>query len=148
MSHQNTQKLSILLVDDDLDDQFFFRESIMHIDQEIDLSVASSGKEAEKKIKEFKPCIIFLDINMPGQSGKEFLENIRCQNEFKDVSVIMFTTSSNQDDIKDCYRLGANLFVTKPLSSVEQGKLMQKIFKLYSEGNLFTGELDKFVFKN
>ncbi len=140
------RSLSVLLVDDDLDDQFFFREALKHVDQSVQLSVAMHGLEAMQKLGSLSPTIIFLDINMPAQNGKECLRAIRAQKDFDHITIVMFTTSSNEEDIEECFRNGANLYVTKPLSTIEQANILKKVFSLYLNNKLAKPKKDNFVF--
>ncbi|WP_406568159.1 response regulator [Algoriphagus halophytocola] len=76
-----------------------------------------------------KPHYIFLDLNMPMLSGKECLSKIRKLQGYKDVPIIIFSTSSFRGDIEDCKKLGASHFFTK-VTSISQ--LSETITKLVS----------------
>lgn len=143
----NQHSLSILLVDDDQDDQFFFREALTHIELDIRLSVANNHQEAAKFLSAYTADLIFLDINMPVINGKDSLKYIRENKKFNKVKVIMFTTSSSDKDIETCYELGANLYVTKPLSTSYYSSILQKIFQLSSQNLLHNLSKEQFVFK-
>jgi CheY-like chemotaxis protein len=60
------------------------------------------------------PNIIFLDINMPLMDGLTALEQIRSNEAFRDVSIMIFSTSDNPVSIRTAYRLGAQLYLRKP----------------------------------
>lgn len=64
---------------------------------------------------ERKPGIILLDLNLPGTDGMEILKRIKKSDSLKTIPVIIFTTSDSEDDITECYRLGANSYITKPV---------------------------------
>jgi CheY-like chemotaxis protein len=138
--------ISVILVDDDLDDQFFFKEGLRHMEHSIHLTVASSSAEALNLLLSCSPSIIFLDINMPGQSGKECLKTIRNNKEYDHITVIMFTTSSSEEDIDECFANGANLYVIKPLSTIEQTNMLNRIFSLYKSRELIQPGKQHFVF--
>ena len=64
---------------------------------------------------EQKPCIVLLDINLPGLNGGEVLERIRADERLRSIPVIMLTTSSDERDVQMAYRLGANSYIQKPV---------------------------------
>jgi len=102
----------ILTVDDEMGIDSFFYEFFSARNYEV-LS-AQSGKEAIAIAKKDKPRIILLDINMRGLNGIETLKAIR---EFdKEVVIIMVTGVKDDDVINEALDLGANDYITKPLS--------------------------------
>lgn len=106
-----------LLVDDDLDDTGLFHEALHEIDPTIICYIEHNGKAALDKLnnKEFLlPDIIFIDINMPGMNGWQFLEELKKEPEYKKVPVIMYSTSSYTGDADKAIDLGALCFFTKP----------------------------------
>ena len=60
-----------------------------------------------------RPCLILLDLNMPGMGGRKFLEIIKQDAAFRDIPVVILTTSNYEPDIKACYALGANAYLLK-----------------------------------
>jgi two-component system, response regulator len=65
------------------------------------------------------PAMVLLDINLPKIGGLDVLRRIRADDRSRDLPVIMLTTSGEQRDIVDSYRLGANSFVRKPVVFAE-----------------------------
>ena len=105
----------ILLVDDDVDDQLYFRDAINEISPEAHCEIANNGKEALVQIEvPPPPDLIFLDLNMPIMNGYELLSTLKKSPRFKDIPVVIVTTSKNNNDIEQSQKLGANLFFTKP----------------------------------
>jgi CheY-like chemotaxis protein len=121
----------VLLVEDDPDDQFLFKDVMFKLDPEIQLHMVSGADKAIEFIESTLPTIIFLDINMPLQSGKECLKRIRNKPEWNQIKVVMFTTSSSNHDIDDCFENGADRYVIKPLSVVDQSKILKKLIFLH-----------------
>lgn len=74
-----------------------------------------------------KPDVILLDINMPRVDGFEVLETIKRDDKFKNIPVIMLTTTDNQREIDRSYKLGANSYITKPVAFDD---FIEKITKL------------------
>ncbi|GAB3223312.1 response regulator [Hymenobacter seoulensis] len=70
------------------------------------------------------PAIILLDLNMPGTDGRTVLGILKHDPRLHSIPVIIFSTSSNANDIDECYRLGANSYLTKP---VEYAMLEEKV---------------------
>jgi len=107
----------ILLIDDDMDDIELFREALEEVNPSILLQFANDGYEAVKNLTERKdalPDLIFLDISMPTFSGLQCLASFKKDEQLKDLPVIMYTTSSQEREIRTARELGASAFVTKP----------------------------------
>ena len=62
------------------------------------------------------PAFVMLDLNMPGTDGRDVLMALKRDAVLRSTPVIIFTTSANARDVEDCYRLGANSYLTKPLA--------------------------------
>lgn len=63
-----------------------------------------------------RPSIILLDLNLPGTDGREVLREVKGNAELSPIPVIVLTTSSNEQDVEDCYRAGANSYIQKPVN--------------------------------
>jgi CheY-like chemotaxis protein len=106
-----------LLVDDDTDDKELFCEALGEVDASITCDYATDGYEALNKLKTGRgslPDIIFLDINMPEMDGWQCLTKIKNSSSYKDIPVIMYSTSSHKKLSEIAKDLGALLFFTKP----------------------------------
>ncbi len=107
----------LLLIDDDTDDTDLFREALEEVDASMQLHCSENGEEALFLLKETdKPEIIFLDINMPRMNGWECLKRLKSNDTYKDIPVIMYSTSSHQHEINRAINMGALSFITKPHS--------------------------------
>lgn len=62
-----------------------------------------------------KLSVILLDLNLPGTDGKIILQKIKSDPLFKFIPVVIFSSSSNVQDIEDCYNKGANAYIIKPM---------------------------------
>ena len=110
-------KKFFLLADDDNDDAELFTEALSCIDPRVEFHHVEDGYELFQFLKDTegrKPDIIFLDLNMPEMSGWQCLAKLKDDAEFKDVPVIMYSTSSSARDKKVAIDLGAVGFLTKP----------------------------------
>ncbi len=72
------------------------------------------GKYAERG-PEKNPCLILLDLNMPGMDGRAALKKIKQDGSLRAVPVIVLTTSADDKDIELCYQLGASTYIQKPV---------------------------------
>lgn len=106
----------ILNVDDDQEDREFFCMAMLEIDHSAICLTANSGIEALAILKKQNPLpdYIFLDINMPMMNGKQCLKELKSIPDLKEIPVIMYSTSTDTNEIKECYRLGAEDFLIKP----------------------------------
>ena len=107
--------IEFLLVDDDNDDSDLIFEVLKEIDTGIKYTYAIEGPEAFKMLENgYRPSIIFLDINMPGMSGWQCLTKLKANEQYKQIPVIMYSTSSYQHEIDKAFELGALAFFTTP----------------------------------
>ncbi|WBA43291.1 response regulator [Hymenobacter canadensis] len=79
------------------------------------------------------PAIVLLDLNMPGTDGRTVLDTLKQDPQLASIPVIIFTTSSNSKDIEECYRLGANSYMTKPVNYPRLEEKVQLIVKYWLE---------------
>ncbi|MDF2454972.1 MAG: response regulator receiver protein [Cytophagaceae bacterium] len=76
--------------------------------------IFAEGRYSHRDIKS-KPKMILLDIQMPKVDGLEVLKRLRNDEQTKDIPVIMLTTSKEQQDIIDAYKLNVNAYILKPV---------------------------------
>jgi CheY-like chemotaxis protein len=109
--------LHILLADDDHDDQELFQEILNELKVNTMVTVAVTGGHMLIMLENFPtaslPNLIFLDINMPCQSGIDCLSKLRSTPRYNDIRIIMWSTSTADADIDNCYSRGANLYLPK-----------------------------------
>ena len=113
--------MNIFLTDDDADDCMMFSEALHEIlfDREANLTIASDGIKLMEALDEKVPPapeVIFLDLNMPRKNGFECLDEIRNDPKLKNIPVVIFSTSSNNDIVNRTYQQGANYYICKPQS--------------------------------
>lgn len=83
-----------------------------------------------------RPSAILLDLNLPGLDGRELLEQLKQDESFKAIPIIIFTTSSNPEDIEWCYQRGANGYLIKPVNSLELQKTIRGFVEYWLEINV------------
>ncbi len=62
-----------------------------------------------------RPDLVLLDLNLPRRSGAEVLREIKNSFDLRSIPVVVLTTSEREEDIRSCYHLGANSYLTKPV---------------------------------
>ncbi len=102
-----------LLVVDDEEEICDFLKSFFE-DREYTVETAHSGIQALEKVRKFNPHIVLLDIQMPEMDGMKALKVIKQENPA--IKVIMVTAVETQEKIEESMRLGADNYITKPLS--------------------------------
>lgn len=113
----SSQLKSIFLADDDSDDCLIFGEALKALNDGSELTISCDGVELLSILDETvppPPYVIFLDLNMPRKNGFEALSEIRQNERFKNIPVVILSTASNPDVIEKTFHLGANYFVRKP----------------------------------
>ncbi|MGI4823476.1 MAG: response regulator [Janthinobacterium lividum] len=81
------------------------------------------------------PAIVLLDLNMPGTDGRTVLDTMKHDKHLSSIPVIIFSTSANSRDVEDCYRLGANSYLTKPIAYAELEDKIQLIINYWLEAS-------------
>jgi CheY-like chemotaxis protein len=127
-------KHTILYAEDDLDDLFMIKQAFEKFDGNTQLLHANNGFEALDQLNKAKaerhlPCLVILDINMPGMNGREALIRIRQSDDYKSTPVVLFTTSSSELDRAFARKWGAE-FITKPLIFSELEELAKRFISL------------------
>jgi CheY-like chemotaxis protein len=122
-------KKVILMVDDDMDDQELFGEAMSIVDSAAICHFASDGEEGLRMLENgsLQCDLIFLDLNMPKMNGKQFLAEIKKHNAYRDIPVIIFTTSLREKDGIETAEMGAAHFLTKPSSFGELCKQLENV---------------------
>lgn len=106
----------IVFADDDRDDRHLMQEAFSESRAECNLITLKSGKELLNFLssKEDHPSAILLDINMPGMSGFETLQALKCDERLKKIPMFMFSTSTSLNDKKLAERFQASGYIVKP----------------------------------
>lgn len=78
-----------------------------------DVEVACNGQEGIDKIKSIVPKVVLLDIMMPIKNGLEVLEEVQDFKIENEIKIIMLTNFSEDENIEECFRLGADDFLVK-----------------------------------
>lgn len=123
------RKLSIILAEDDFDDRLLFEEAIKELPVSVELTTVSNGEEliawlSNKKNK--LPDILFLDLNMPRKNGFASLGEIKNDSYLQDLPVVIFSTTTNREMIKQVFKDAAHYYIKKPVHFWELKELIYK----------------------
>ena len=108
----------VLLVEDDDVDAMTITRAVEDLKVAGPLARVTDGEEALKHLREQdneKPCIIFLDLNMPRMNGAEFLKVVKADDTLKKIPIIVLTTSKEQCDIVGSFDLCVAGYIVKPV---------------------------------
>jgi two-component system KDP operon response regulator KdpE len=131
---------TILVVDDDPQIRRVLRTAL--IEHGYEATDARNGEEAVERLREEKPSLIILDMNMPGMNGIETCRTIRSTST---VPIIMLTVRDSESDKIEALDAGADDYVTKPFSSPE---LLARIRAALRRSTKFSEEMQVVRFDN
>ncbi len=125
--------MAVYLADDDADDRLLFEEALMEISYDVILTTAKNGEQLMGILDQNTPPpphLIFLDLNMPLKNGFECLEEIKQNKKYKNIPVVIFSTSSQKEAIDQVYNKGADYYLCKPDSFQQLKKLLHTVFAI------------------
>lgn len=108
---------TVLIADDEPSMRLLVRATIESDQYEV--LEAGDGEEAWDLIRQYKPSVILLDVQMPGRTGLEVLALIRSDPSLKATRVIMLTAKALKADMELGLTAGADLYLTKPFSPLD-----------------------------
>ena len=119
------QAITIVMADDDADDRMLAREAIeesrlgsafhfVEDGQELMDYLTRRGRYATERAP--RPGLILLDLNMPRKDGRQVLREIKSDPRLRSIPVVVLTTSKTEEDVLRAYELGANSYITKPVT--------------------------------
>jgi CheY-like chemotaxis protein len=114
------QPLKLLVVEDCPSDVWLIKEALKQATVPVQVSVAEDGVAALEHMKlagegkAMRPDLILLDLNLPRRNGLEVLAELKASPIHRHIPVLMMSTSREDEDIRECYRLNANCYISKP----------------------------------
>jgi two-component system response regulator len=132
---------AILVADDDVDQHFLIHKALKEIGADNPVYFLGDGQELIDHLNDHLnspspekplplPSLILLDLNMPRMDGYEALKIVKEHEQWKEIPVVVLSTSRNPDDVSNSYEKGANSFFTKPMDYRELVVLMD-LLKTY-----------------
>jgi len=131
-------KPTILIAEDDADDRIFLEQALEEFNDVLGLHFVEDGEKLIEYLHhrgEYtkpmppKPALILLDLNMPRKNGREALLEIKEEADLRDIPLIVWTTSSEEEDIRLSSDAGAEGYVTKPCNFIEIKAAIKDIVK-------------------
>ncbi len=121
-----TKPIVILMADDDADDRLLAKDALNECRLANDLHFVENGEDLMDYLhrrgkhapagQSPRPGLILLDLNMPRKDGREALREIKSDPDLRKIPVVVLTTSKADTDIGRIYELGANSFISKPVT--------------------------------
>ncbi|MDG2279424.1 MAG: response regulator [Flavicella sp.] len=132
------KKLKILLIEDDAIEVMKLNRTISSKGLDHTIVEANNGEEALEILrkKDALPDIILLDLNMPKMNGIEFLSILKADDVLKYLPTVVLSTSSNDKDVMECYRIGIAGYVIKPLKYEDYVSKIVKLLAYWSMNEL------------
>ena len=133
--------IKILLAEDDPDDRLLLQEALQEGRLANELTCVEDGEELLDYLHQRgkwaggapRPGLILLDLNMPKLDGREALRAIKADPSLRHIPVVVLTTSKAEEDVLRSYDLGANSFITKPVTFQSMVDLMRVLGRYWLE---------------
>lgn len=124
-------KEHIIFVDDDEEDHLILFEYFRDVGKEQQVKFIKNGQEALRYLDDIPddaqlPRLIVLDLNMPILNGTQTLLLIKKNARLKNIPVVIFSTSENENEKRKCLSMGANEYLVKPTNYMDGVKLVEK----------------------
>lgn len=118
-----SQFVTIIIVEDDLGHSKLLEKNLRRGGLKNPIKVFENGQQALNYLKKsgdfedysINQCILLMDLNMPVMNGVELLRILKQDNKLHKIPVIILTSTDDQHEIDECYSLGCNLYVPKPV---------------------------------
>lgn len=142
MQHDTSDSITILMADDDCDDRLMAEDAMresrlgntfrcVEDGQELMDYLTRRGRYALQDAP--RPGLILLDLNMPRKDGRQALKEIKSDPDLRRIPVVILTTSKTEEDVLRSYDLGANSFITKPVTFAGLVEVMQGFTRYWFE---------------
>lgn len=141
MNTTTNKPISILIADDDEEDRMLAQEALEESRLANDLRFVGDGEELMDYLYRRgrfvdpstspRPGLILLDLNMPKKNGREVLQELKANSDLRKIPVVVLTTSKDDTDICQSYNLGANSFITKPVTFEGLVEVMKTLGKYW-----------------
>jgi chemotaxis family two-component system response regulator Rcp1 len=132
--YEELKAINILLVEDNPGDARLAKEALKDSKLLNHLDIVSDGVEAIDYIHKQgqyndapRPDLILLDLNLPRKDGREVLKELKEDDNYKRIPVVILTISKAEEDILRSYNLHANCFITKPIDLEQFINVVQSI---------------------
>lgn len=134
-------RLTVLLVEDNPRDVRLTQRAFAQAGLPHDLRIVRDGDEALAYLQREgvygdpsgapRPDVILLDLNLPRMGGDELLRHLKQDPHFKQIPVIVLTTSGRSDDVRQAYEDGANAYLLKPVEFARFTEVIEQLGKFW-----------------
>jgi CheY-like chemotaxis protein len=131
------QAAPIVIIDDDEEDHLIISDGILHIAPSQILHFRRNGIEAlsfleELDISKTPISLLVFDLNMPKMGGVELLRKVKIDERFRNIPIVIYSTSVNTIEKDICMQLGAYAYITKPNSFKESLEIASEFLRIAS----------------
>jgi CheY-like chemotaxis protein len=126
-------KAVILLVEDDPGHACLIEKNLRRSNIDSEIVKLSDGQQtldylfAPAKAAERPRIVVILDLNMPGLSGYQVLQRLKSNPRTQSIPVIVLTTTDDSAEVKRCYELGCNAYITKPVDYEQFSEMIRRL---------------------
>ena len=114
-TNQPTKTISsVLLAEDNLEHCFYFKKALQQVNARVKFSAVHDGHGLMLLLEDYRPDLLFLDLDMPNKNGIECIKEIRDNKDYDALPIVVFTISTQANAIQSAYGFGANLYFVKP----------------------------------
>ena len=126
------------IVEDDADDREFITSALKKFPDDLQISVFHSGFDFMNELttQQCFPDLVVTDLRMPLMSGFEVISGVKSNEVTKNIPVVVFSTSGNEEDISRAKQLGASAYYVKPFSIEEYFEITSKIISSFNANAL------------
>lgn len=124
------EAIDLLLVEDNPQDLELILRALRKAGHNPEQRIARDGQEALDLLfgaAPVEPRVILLDLKLPRVSGIELLRRLKEDARTRSIPVVVLTSSPEQRDLAECYRLGANSYVVKPVEFAGLSAVVQQV---------------------
>jgi two-component system response regulator len=144
-SERNGRPITILMADDDEDDRDLTRDALEDADYVDQMDFVADGQDLIDYLRQSgpygspenaerpRPSIILLDLNMPRMDGREALAALKSDEALRRIPVVVLTTSHDDQDVRHAYDLGANSYITKPVTGSKLESVLGRLTEYWSQ---------------
>jgi CheY-like chemotaxis protein len=133
----------ILYVEDNPNDADIFSRLMRKLDRPVSFTIIDNGVEALDYLtgqgdykQQTSPKLVLMDLNMPGMSGFDVIQQARQTESTRFVPIVAFSTSDSPTDIRAAYEAGINAYVVKPGGYQATATLLSRLYDFWLEYNL------------
>jgi CheY-like chemotaxis protein len=133
---ENYKEMIILIAEDDDGHAELIREGLEESGVSNRIIRFSNGEEVWKFLSNTgdkvvrdknKNYLLLLDINMPKMDGVEVLKKIKADENLKEIPVVMLTTTDDPREVEACYKMGCNIYITKPVDFIKFAETLKRL---------------------